>query len=348
MINLSKIINLKMPNIKKKHLQYFKVNHLKDLIDLVDKSRKTEVGKFYKFLLYNYKTIIIGKPGELENIIIEIKRLFPKYHDALTLESDKQPQEIKDIVISLNNIFDYDKFRKFKVHKWGAYKYIKMLDIQTCPYCDRNFITIHIGPEKNGSLLKAQKTSPHLDHFLDKATHPYLAISIYNLIPCCYVCNTSFKGSKKFTMNSHFHPFVDGFDNDVRFSIEFEKDSSTSRYDIKDLFSKNYKLKLKIINNRDDNFENRVKAVKDVFQIEEIYNDFHTLISDELINQHVTYTPERIREIYKSIPGLFSDINDVKLTLLGLKGVREVNCDGQPFTKLVNDIRVELGLIENR
>lgn len=36
-----------------------------------------------------------------------------------------------------------------------------------------------------------------LDHFYHKAEYPFLSLSLFNFVPCCYSCNSKFKGSKK-------------------------------------------------------------------------------------------------------------------------------------------------------
>ncbi|WP_428739757.1 hypothetical protein [Sulfurimonas sp.] len=61
-------------------------------------------------------------------------------------------------------------------------EYIKDLDITVCPYCNRNYIQNF---RKHNSL----EATAQLDHFFDKKTYPYFAVSIYNLIPSCQTCN---------------------------------------------------------------------------------------------------------------------------------------------------------------
>ncbi|WP_346985393.1 hypothetical protein [Chryseobacterium sp. POE27] len=40
-----------------------------------------------------------------------------------------------------------------------------------------------------------------LDHFIPKGEFPYLSVSIYNLIPSCYSCNSKFKGQRSFELS---------------------------------------------------------------------------------------------------------------------------------------------------
>ena len=49
--------------------------------------------------------------------------------------------------------------------------------------------------------------------------HPYLALSFYNLIPSCYSCNSTYKGTKLFSIKTHTHPYVDDFHSYYQFSF---------------------------------------------------------------------------------------------------------------------------------
>lgn len=53
------------------------------------------------------------------------------------------------------------------------------IGVTTCPYCNRSYI---FTSSKSG-------TRPQYDHYFPKSKYPYLALSMYNLIPCCSICN---------------------------------------------------------------------------------------------------------------------------------------------------------------
>lgn len=78
----------------------------------------------------------------------------------------------------------YDNYRR----RYGA-ELVKKLQISVCPYCNRNYIN------SNGS-----KTPAQFDHFFNKDSYPILALSLYNLIPCCPTCN-QWKGTKSFDIS---------------------------------------------------------------------------------------------------------------------------------------------------
>ncbi|MEG3310337.1 hypothetical protein [Streptococcus sp. SS-4456] len=83
---------------------------------------------------------------------------------------------------------------------------VRELGITVCPYCNRNYIN------NRGDRFAAQ-----MDHFYSKDEFPWLAVSLYNLIPSCGACN-HIKGTKDFNV----HPFIksDVEKNEVKFSYQ--------------------------------------------------------------------------------------------------------------------------------
>lgn len=79
----------------------------------------------------------------------------------------------------LDKVFYYEDY-----DRWDAYGLAKKLNVNVCPYCNQ-LPTYTIGT----SLKKGVR--PEFDHFLDKVRFPYLALSIYNLVPSCHICNSN-------------------------------------------------------------------------------------------------------------------------------------------------------------
>lgn len=93
-------------------------------------------------------------------------------------------------------------------------KIIDIMKIEVCPYCNRNFLESYSFKDKNGIRKKYFKGD--LDHHYSKNEIPALALSFYNLIPSCKVCNHEKSDSIKRT----FHPYYDYEDEEYHFSIE--------------------------------------------------------------------------------------------------------------------------------
>jgi hypothetical protein len=110
--------------------------------------------------------------------------------------------------------FNYDSKSIFSDElKYGL---AQKLNLKVCPYCNRNY-TLTINKEVVNSHLgkiKVVKTRPDFDHFFCKSKHPILALSFYNLIPSCAICNRTLKGDVEFSLdiqNGHVHPYLEGF-----------------------------------------------------------------------------------------------------------------------------------------
>lgn len=119
-----------------------------------------------------------GKPERLTFYITLIKFLFS---DIDNLKSGIH-KDLKKLFVS----YGFDK-------SGGGFpkdKLIEATGVKVCPYCNRMFIeNVEF---KGGGSVKGQ-----LDHFYPKEKYPYLAISRYNLVPCCPFCNgSSCKGRK--------------------------------------------------------------------------------------------------------------------------------------------------------
>ena len=61
-----------------------------------------------------------------------------------------------------------------------AYWLQSQLSVKVCPYCNRMYTT---------TLYGKKRVRPDFDHFYPQSRYPYLAVSLFNLIPSCNVCN---------------------------------------------------------------------------------------------------------------------------------------------------------------
>ena len=112
-----------------------------------------------------------------------------------------------NIKLLINSIIDFSLFDDY------AYKIANELNVNTCPYCNRNYINTVISKKGKGIIR------PTFDHFFSQKHHPFLALSFFNLIPSCYYCNSSLKGSNVMKLDTHLHPYLEGFYSDVTFNV---------------------------------------------------------------------------------------------------------------------------------
>ena len=141
--------------------------------------------------------------------------------------------EIKDEIqtkySSKNNIikqlFNYDKAKsktitpKLSKLQPKISKFIQdKVDVDTCYFCNIEFINKFKnidGKIKNGFTL---------DHYIDKGKYPFLALSLYNLIPSCYTCNSKVKGADEINNLSPSSSKFD-FDERVKFRTFIKNDN---------------------------------------------------------------------------------------------------------------------------
>ncbi|WP_060825569.1 hypothetical protein [Sulfurospirillum cavolei] len=248
---------------------------------------------------YSLEEVITAKPEKLHEI-------------AMTYKGDTT----FNFMINLYNNF-CDKKKEY-----DAYDLAQSLNVTVCPYCNRNYtFTVR---SKNGS------TRPQFDHFYDKATYPILALSFYNLIPSCPTCNSSIKGRKRFSLTTHIHPYVEGFDDKARFALHV-KDSSFY-YD-----EKGFDLELS---------SNDAKAKKNIkdFALEEIYKN-HKDIVLELIQKSIMYNESYIEELMKNYEGtLFKNEEDLLRLIFG-GYIADEDLGKRPLSKLTKDILEQLEIV---
>ncbi len=145
--------------------------------------------------------------SRLENLKINSKKILEFNFDGNSLAIQRSYKLLQlfhtDISFLLGKIFDYDGwFSLLDNHKsWGPYQLTKKLNLNSCPYCNRQY-TFTVINLKGGKVAR-----PELDHFLPQSKHPLLALSFYNLIPSCHVCNSSVKGSADTKYETHLNPY---------------------------------------------------------------------------------------------------------------------------------------------
>ena len=66
---------------------------------------------------------------------------------------------------------------------YNAYKFLELIDIAVCPYCDDEHLDIVTIEDK-------EKRTSEIDHFYPKTKYPALAMCFYNLVPSGQICNS--------------------------------------------------------------------------------------------------------------------------------------------------------------
>ena len=222
--------------------------------------------------------------------------------------------------------FMIKKYKNFTMKKdeYDAYELAKKLNVNVCPYCNINS-TYTVIKEKNKKI-----TRPEFDHFYDKATYPILALSFYNLIPSCHICNSTLKGSEPFSIKTQLNPYADSFDKVARFHLKIKDSKFYHSIDGFDITLETEDIRAK---NQINNFE-----------LDTLYKNHKDIIL-ELIQKNAIYSESYIDELFTQYEGtLFKNREDL-LRLISGGYISNEEIGKRPLSKLIKDISQELGLV---
>jgi hypothetical protein len=294
-----------------------------------------EAQQLFQLLYKRRKKILVGNPYVLSRIIDEIA--YAGFSQA-TMDAISDPKS--SLHQEICEVFNYSSFIGRAASGWGAYRLTQKLQVEVCPYCNRQFISTY--------YHKGGKTRPALDHFWSKTKHPYLSVSFYNLIPCCTTCNSSFKGQIDFSLDSHVHPYVEGFGRRMKFrtGIILRRDARGKIIptDVDTLVGKNpnFKVDLKYVKG-----SQRFKAIAEenvkVFKLEALYGN-HIDYINELVQKAQIYSDSYIADLIRNYKPLFHSREDVIRMLLGAY-VKEEEQGKRVLSKFIADIAEELRLL---
>ena len=243
------------------------------------------------------------------------------YNDINKINQPEEKRRLRnifsDVYTEIRKIFNYKNFTTKKKKEYDAYDLAKNLDIPTCPYCNRTYTKTVITKNREKIIR------PEFDHWFPKNQYPLLALSFYNLIPSCHICNSNVKGETEFKLDSHFHPYNSVSNLKARFSYNYKS------YD-------DYKIK---INTEDKFSRNSVEA----FQLENIYQAHEDEVKD-LIKIRQAYSDKYIEILNDSLKGVNLSKEEVYRLAFGVH-YEDDKFDRRPLSKLKKDILTELGII---
>lgn len=231
--------------------------------------------KFFNLLKKNnskfLKKIIVSPPNEFENIRSEIFSIIT-YDDIFITNGAKINQTKFGKLIS-EKIFKYKEFRS-SVYCKELYLKLGFLNA-SCPYCNDRTVEI-VKKHTLHSLTPQNIAYFDLDHFYPKSQNPFFALSFYNLIPSCHICNSSEKKDIIFSTVTHLHPFQRSFDDYFKFKISI----STNLGDVVERIEIENKTAENFNNWKDFNLFNRYQnRLSDVEQVVKHYLNYYKKLS---------------------------------------------------------------------
>lgn len=266
------------------------------------------------FIVTNLKRIITSKPNELTKI----------HQDFITDCTAPGINKLlpKNVNKGLHSVFNYNWFSKKTTTPYCAYDLAKVLKVNTCPYCNRNY-TVTVIREKS------KITRPDFDHFFPKKQYPLLALSFFNLIPSCSICNRTVKNQAKIVYGKYVHPYEEGFGNALKINF-FPKDVDSSvgmkaNYEIVPLLNPLEPIKTKMC-----------LASFKLFQLKDIYVESHNDEISEIIRKH-HISNGRYLEMLKAAFPQIGDIDELYRLAFG-NFYMEEHLERRPLSKLTKDV----------
>lgn len=314
-------------------------------IPLENEKRKVIQEKYWKKI--ENHTRIISELKKQENIK-EIKEQLGNNNsnliDFLYTDNNFNTENFKKIVTAdykqmleyindfkLNITEDISAFLLKKFFKYHTIsKFIKeiLLDINvsTCPYCNRQYTT----------ALKYNSVRPCLDHYFPKKKYPFLAISLWNLIPCCNTCNLAKLDHDTYEYPISY-PYKDEFGEDIIFTARLEENKDYVKF-LQGLNS-SFSLPIKNIEN-DGILPPSVSTQINLLHLQDLYNQ-HTSYVQNILKSSYIYSPEHIKQLLKEYPELFKEKEDV-INLIYMTNIQRDNLINTPLSKLARDIILNL------
>lgn len=209
--------------------------------------------------------------------------------------------------------------KELKICTWLT----KELGVMTCPYCNREY-TI---PRK---LSNGREVHPEFDHFYPKSKYPYLALSLFNLVPSCHVCN-HLKMEEQINVNPYFKSFEDE-------GLKFTLVNKLTGGRVADKVVDHWVFDLK-------NVEVKIKNANDNVMrlgLEEVYSG-HTDVVADIVTKAQAYNESFYQSMVDSYSGLGKTPAEIYQLIWGTyMDPQEYGL--RPLSKFTKDVLDEMGI----
>jgi len=256
----------------------------------------------HKLKGYELRDILCGDFEVLEDIVSQLGTKYQKNNLIKEFFNyDKQKGKLSKLQPKISNFFE------------------EYVEVHTCYYCNIDFIN-KFKTSKNNT-----KNNFTLDHFFDKAKYPYLALSLYNLVPSCYVCNSKVKHKDSI---GDISPTSKNFDFDTK--VKFKTFITDKNLQIKN--TNDFDILLK------EDFTTDYEQYINTLELDGRYQ-YHKYKVLELIEKRKAYPDSRIKELAMVAK---KTEEEVKQDIFGEYLSNDLH--KRPLSKLIKDITQELGL----
>ena len=298
-----------------------------------------QCGKYKSIILPDWKEsepketgtlirLLIAEPNEAYFVNQQLMGKFihgykglPDLHDRLFVEKNKK--KFKE----LETLLDYQG--QISGSESKSYWLAEQIGHNTCTYCNRQY-TFTINGKNNNERI----TRPEFDHWFPKSLFPLLSLNIYNLIPCCSICNSGAKGDAIFQLDTHIHPYLQKDDDPM---FKFMPAMS-------DLNGKSWRVIIERDAEKYPKVDNTIKAL----HLDEIYDLHGPLEVKDLMDFAQAYNGIYLHTVYKLLTNDLGLVGysqeEVYRMLFGAESVPSKFLD-RPLSKLKYDVLKYLHII---
>lgn len=314
----------------KKKLQKFKKDfsegQVKEIIG-VDANGKKIYAPIPNVLSSRYQAYIQTVIDHYESDLLTLKPSFFSALNNTLMSSLRNDASLLDKVLKVRNKKD-DSFHNLlitclmyeDIRTYVYPKFLKEIGVKTCAYCNANFAVTDI----NG---KAYYTA---DHWKPKSKYPFLCISFFNLVPCCFSCNRN-KGDG----DDEFFGLYEDDKNACLDVLHFELPAQNEADYI--LTHNRESLSVKLVESRPE-YHGICEAMDNKLHITSIYQE-HKDVVEESIWKKYAYNGNNIEALKASFAGTKLNLTDenVKRFVLGTYSESK-DIHKRPLSRLMQDI----------
>lgn len=273
------------------------------------------------------KKLLLAKPSDAHALNEQLmKKLVDGYSES-DLKQKTLPKKYRRRLHTLACVFDYDG--ALGDSKSKSYWLAEHIGRNSCTYCNRQY-TLTVSGKNNNERI----TRPAFDHWFPKSRFPLLSLNLYNLIPCCAVCNSGAKGDKVFQLTKFVHPYKQK-DDDPKFKF------------VPAITDKD-KGEWTVVLQRDKVAHPEVDNTIKAFELDRIYDMHGPLEVKELLEFAQAYSNTYLQQIYndmsKSLGAVGFSQEEVYRMLFGTESIPAKYLD-RPLSKMKHDIMEYLGII---
>lgn len=173
--------------------------------------------EFWDYLLdndeENLERIVTSRPDQLKIIIVEIEQEFTRA--MFSNDNSYTDASLTPFGEMVKTAFAFEALYRSKDF---CVTNFQQLNLHHCPYCNNIPVQV-VALRANMNPVVRNRALHQLDHFYPQSRHPYLAVSFFNLIPSCWICNAQYKLEKRFDVDTHFNPYHRRLDDHFTFEI---------------------------------------------------------------------------------------------------------------------------------